>query len=297
MIFFSAQRDIKEKVIRILHNLSFVEDPTRGFRAIRFEQRFGFSIGKLTASLIKSAVKMDFFKKLSGRRVFMEVRQILEEENPTPAIIRLADYNLLQFIHPAVTINKKTIELLNTAQKVITWYDLLFLEEYYNKWAIYFLVLTRSCDRETTLEICRNMELAPRFLRFFTSERSEAEKCLYGMERKLPVKKSTIYKRLNVFKTEHVLYMMVITKQKQVEKAVSNYFTKLKHVRIVLKGSDLLELGIPKGPVIGKILNAVRDQRMNEKVKTKKDELDFAKQYAESVLNKRTEVQWNQKKA
>jgi tRNA nucleotidyltransferase (CCA-adding enzyme) len=50
--FFSAQRDIKEKVIRVLHNLSFVEDPTRVFRALRFEQRFGFSIVKLTAGLI-----------------------------------------------------------------------------------------------------------------------------------------------------------------------------------------------------------------------------------------------------
>ena len=48
--FFSAQKDIKDKVLRVLHNLSFVEDPTRVFRALRFEQRFGFTIGKLTAA-------------------------------------------------------------------------------------------------------------------------------------------------------------------------------------------------------------------------------------------------------
>jgi tRNA nucleotidyltransferase (CCA-adding enzyme) len=90
--FFSAQKDIKEKVIRVLHNLSFVEDPTRVFRALRFEQRFGFTIGKLTAGLIDNAVKMDFFKRLSGRRVFTELRLILEEDNPTPAIRRLQDY-------------------------------------------------------------------------------------------------------------------------------------------------------------------------------------------------------------
>ena len=64
--FFSARKDLKEKVIRVLHNLSFVEDPTRVFRAIRFEQRFGFSIGKLTSGLIENAVKLDFFKNLSG---------------------------------------------------------------------------------------------------------------------------------------------------------------------------------------------------------------------------------------
>ncbi|MGD2023864.1 MAG: CBS domain-containing protein, partial [Desulfobacterales bacterium] len=65
--FFSARKDIKEKIIRVLHNLSFVEDPTRVFRAIRFEQRFGFTIGKLTDGLIDNAVSMNFFRGLSGR--------------------------------------------------------------------------------------------------------------------------------------------------------------------------------------------------------------------------------------
>jgi tRNA nucleotidyltransferase (CCA-adding enzyme) len=100
--FFAAQKDLKDKVIRVLHNLSFVEDPTRIFRAIRFEQRFGFSIGKLTSSLIQNAVRMDFFKRLSGRRVFTEIRLILEEQNPAPAISRMHDYNLLRAIHPAI---------------------------------------------------------------------------------------------------------------------------------------------------------------------------------------------------
>ena len=96
--FFSAQKDIKDKAVRVLHNLSFVEDPTRVFRAIRFEQRFGFVIGKLTANLIENAVRMDFFKRLSGRRVFTEIRLILEEDNPTDAVMRLHDFGLLKVI-------------------------------------------------------------------------------------------------------------------------------------------------------------------------------------------------------
>ena len=111
--FFMAQKDIKEKSIRVLQNLSFVEDPTRVFRAIRFEQRFGFSIGKLTSGLIQNAVKMDFFKRLSGKRVFAELRQILEEENPTPALIRLDEYDLLRVVHPSIELNKDLISLFN----------------------------------------------------------------------------------------------------------------------------------------------------------------------------------------
>jgi tRNA nucleotidyltransferase (CCA-adding enzyme) len=91
--FFSARKDVKEKIIRVLHNLSFVEDPTRVFRAIRFEQRFGFTIGKLTNGLIENAVNMNFFQGLSGRRVLGELKQILEEDNPVPAIIRLNDFD------------------------------------------------------------------------------------------------------------------------------------------------------------------------------------------------------------
>ena len=64
--FFGGQRDLREKTIRVLHNLSFVEDPTRVFRAIRFSERFGFKIGKHTENLIKSTIEMNLFDKLSG---------------------------------------------------------------------------------------------------------------------------------------------------------------------------------------------------------------------------------------
>jgi tRNA nucleotidyltransferase (CCA-adding enzyme) len=59
MDFFGSQRDLKEKTIRVLHNLSFIEDPTRAFRAIRFSERFGFKISKHAENLIKSTVKMN----------------------------------------------------------------------------------------------------------------------------------------------------------------------------------------------------------------------------------------------
>jgi tRNA nucleotidyltransferase (CCA-adding enzyme) len=102
--FFSAQKDIKDKALRVLHNLSFVEDPTRVFRALRFEQRFGFTIGKLTSSLIDNAVKMQFFKRLAGKRVYTELKLILKEENPAPTILRLMDFDLLTVIHPDINI-------------------------------------------------------------------------------------------------------------------------------------------------------------------------------------------------
>jgi len=277
--FFSAQKDIKEKSIRVLHNLSFVEDPTRVFRAIRFEQRFGFSIGKLTSGLIENAVKMNFFKRLSGRRVFAELHQILEEENSLAAIKRLDEYDLLNVLHPSIELNNYMISLLNSVKKVLSWHDLLFLEEPYMKWAVYFLALTRHCNKETTDEISMRIELAPRYKTIFCKERFEADRSMLWMERNLPSKNSTIYKRLAVFRIELILYMMAATKHKTVKRSISNYVTRLRRIDTSVKGKDLKKMGIKPGPIYREILQAVLDAKLNGQLKTRNDELDFVKEY------------------
>jgi len=277
--FFSAQRDIKEKVIRVLHNLSFVEDPTRVFRALRFEQRFGFSIGKLTEGLIENAVKMDFFKRLSGRRIFTEIRLILEEENPTPAIVRLHDYQLLQVIHPSITLDINLISLLNSTREVLAWHDLLFLEESYIKWAIYFMVLIQHCDQQTTREICDRLELAPRYRKVLLKDRFTAESIRNRMERDLPKDDSSLHKQLTGLSIEMILYMMVCARSRQVKRAISHYVTKLRHVSISVTGQDLMERGLKPGPVYRDIMQAVLNTKLNGLVQTREDELAFVEKY------------------
>ncbi len=277
--FFAAQRDIKEKTIRVLHNLSFVEDPTRVFRAIRFEQRFGFSIGKLTSSLIENAVKMDFLKRLSGRRVFTELRQILEEENPTAAIIRLNEYDLLNVIHASITLNKDLFSLFKSVKKVLSWHDLLFLEEPYMKWAVYFLVLTGHCDKKTVESICHRLEIPPRYRAIFSKERFRADRSLSKMERHHPMKNSTLYHLISGFRIELALYMMAATQRENVKRSISNYFTKLRHIDISIKGKDLIDMGLKPGPVFREILQAVHDAKINGELKTRQDEFAFVKDY------------------
>ena len=277
--FFSAQKDIKARAIRVLHNLSFVEDPTRAFRAIRFEQRFGFTIGKLTSGLIENAVKMDFFKRLSGRRVFAELRQILEEENPALSIIRLNEYHLLNIISPSIQLNSELAALFNSVRKALGWYDLLFLEESYMKWAVYFLALIRQCDKKTTGEICKRFELAPRNQSLFAKERFEADRCLLELEQKKSVSNSDLYKSLVGFKTELTLYMMAATKQERVKKYISHYFTHLRSLNVSVTGKDLQHLGLKPGPVYREVLDAVLHAKLNGQLKSKNDEIEFINTY------------------
>jgi len=278
--FFAARKDIKEKIIRVLHNLSFVEDPTRVFRAIRFEQRFGFTIGKLTAGLIQNAVSMDFFRELSGRRVLTELRLILEEENPVAALTRLNDFNLLKVVHPSIKLDKAFLALLNAVKKVLSWHDLLFLEEPYNRWVIYFLALIQDCDADQSREICTRFELPPELHKLFCIERFEARQCLSWLERNLPVPNSTLYRRLAVFRIELILFMMALTKRKAAKKAISHYFTDLRRVKIHIRGRDLKKMGLPPGPLYREILQAVFDARLDGRLKTRKEEIDFAGDYA-----------------
>jgi tRNA nucleotidyltransferase (CCA-adding enzyme) len=281
--FFSAQKDIKEKVIRVLHNLSFVEDPTRVFRAIRFEQRFGFTVGKLTTGLIENAVKMDFFKRLSGKRVFTELRLILEEENPTPAMVRLHEFNLLKVVHSSIVLNKEMIQSFNTVRKVLAWYDLLFLEESYMRWTVYFLALIRHMEQTTTEEICRRFELAPRLRRLFTSERLEAERCLTSLERSKKLKNSQLYNKLVGFRIELILYMMAVTRKETVKRAISKHITTLRYIRISLRGKDIKNMGLAPGPIYREVLHSVLEAKLDGKLKTKTDEVRFVKQYLKAA--------------
>jgi tRNA nucleotidyltransferase (CCA-adding enzyme) len=276
--FFSARKDLKEKIIRVLHNLSFVEDPTRVFRAIRFEQRFEFSIGKLTVGLITNAITMDFFRELSGKRVFAELRLILQEENPVSAIRRLNDFDLLKVIHPSVKLDNDLLATLNSVKKVLSWHDLLFLDESYKKWVVYFLVLIRSCRAPATKEICGRFELAPDNQRIFCSDRFEADKCVTWLERSLPVSDSVLYRKLSGFKTELILFMMAVAKRKTVKKAISHYFTDLRRTKLSIKGRDLKQMGLKPGPVYRQVMEAVLDARLDGALKSKKDEVEFARQ-------------------
>ena len=123
------------------------------------------------------------------------------------------------------------------------------------------------------------IELAPRYKTIFCKERFEADRSILWMERNLPEKNSTIYKRLAVFRIELILYMMAATEHKRVKRSISNYFTRLRHIEPSVKGKDLKKMGLEPGPIYRKILQAVLDAKLNGKLKTRDDEFAFVRDY------------------
>ncbi|SMC49395.1 tRNA nucleotidyltransferase (CCA-adding enzyme) [Desulfocicer vacuolatum DSM 3385] len=277
--FFGAQRDLKDKTIRTLHNLSFVEDPTRVFRAIKFANRFDFTIGKLTLSLIRNAVKFDFFRKLSGRRLFSELKQILEEENPIPAIESLRNYHLEKVIHPDLIMDDSIIETLGAAQKAVSWHDLLYLNTPCMNWSIYFMVILKKCPYQVVKEICSHLRLSPSQTKLILRDRLKAEERLYILERRFPPTNSGLYALLNIFKPEHLLYIMACTRIDRVRKAVSFYYTRLKDIKPTIQGRDLIALNLKPGRTFQAILQSVLDAKLDGKLKNKKEEIAFVQKH------------------
>ena len=272
--YFGGQRDIKEKVLRVLHNLSFVEDPTRVLRAIRFEQRFGFKIGKLTLALIKNAVKINCFKELSGRRLFLELKLILKEPDPIKAIERMNELDLLPFVFPEVQLTRGVKDLLEEVKKVIVWYNLLYLEEPFEPWKVYWHGLTSPFDKKTLNALADRMGMIGLENRKIISQRIAANDML-DILFKFDDDNYQLYTLLHPYDTETLLYLMAKTGSEKIRRLISTYFTNLKGTEIQLKGKDLLKMGFSPGPFFKEIFDRLLEARLNDLVKTKEDEIKF----------------------
>ena len=275
--FFNCQTDIKERRIRILHNLSFVEDPTRIFRAIRFEQRVGFTIGKHTEKLLKNAVKMNLFNRFFGNRCFTELKLIFAEENPIQAIRRMAEFDLLKFILPGLKFDKRMEKNLLEIQRAIAWYKLLYLDEPFQQWLVYlFAILADSTFSELKV-FCMKFEFTERQKRELLREKEATEKILRELGRSRRLRNSEIYWLLQERSHESLLYLIAMARKKTAKKAVSHFVTHLRHYKSQIKGEDLKDMGYRSGPVYKTILNHLLEAKLDGEVETRADEIEFIK--------------------
>jgi tRNA nucleotidyltransferase (CCA-adding enzyme) len=273
--FFNCQNDLKDRKIRILHNLSFVEDPTRIFRAIRLEQRMGFVLGKLTEKQLKNAVKMNLFDQKFGRRYFQEIRLILSEPNPLPAIQRMAQFDLLKFLHHSLILDPPLTEILEEAQRAISWHKLLYLSESCQPWFVYLLALTSRIQTRALLAFCRKFEVPERFTHLLIREKVETKRIVRILERRAHLGASEIYWLLKGLGHEGLLFAMALCRNKAGKQAVSLYVTRLRHVRTRLRGEDLLKMGYRAGPIFQTMLNHLLEKKLDGELRTREDEIRF----------------------
>jgi tRNA nucleotidyltransferase (CCA-adding enzyme) len=272
---FGAMRDIKERVLRVLHNLSFVEDPTRVFRAIRFEQRFSFRIGKLTESLIQNAVNINCFENLSSQRLFIEMKLILKEEDPIGAIERMDGYDLLKFISSGLRLTEEVKNVLKEIKGILAWFNLLYLSVIYKPWKVYFLGLTSSLSDDDLDNLATRMQVQDKEILSMLSDRQEVRQALKELSRLKGKKNYSLYRILSPLSPEILLYSMAKTKSEKIKRSISTFFTRLKGTKIFLKGKDLIDMGYKPGLLFKEIFESILEAKLEGDISTREDEIKF----------------------
>ncbi len=285
--FFNCQTDIKERSIRILHNLSFVEDPTRIFRAIRFEQRMGFAIGKHTEKMLKNAVKMNLFNRFIGHRCFTELKLIFSEENPIPAIRRMAEFDLLKFVLPGLKFDKRMERNLTETQRAMAWYKLLYLDEPCRQWMVYLFTILANSTYSDLKVFCMKFEFPERHKYELLKEKEATDKILKELGRTRRLRTSEIYWLLQERSHESLLYIIAMARKKAAKKAVSHYVTHLRHYKTHIQGADLKKMGYKSGPIYKTILNHLLEAKLDGEVESRAEEIKFnGRNYALGKIEK-----------
>ena len=275
--FFGGQRDIKEKTLRVLHSLSFVEDPTRVLRAIRFEQRFDFKLSKHTENLIKSAVNMKLFDRLTGKRMYTELVLLFSEADPLKLLKRMKDFDLLKFLHPDLKATTETDRLFTGIGETLTWFRLLFLDLVVETWFVFFLGLLDRLKDKAVDETLERLSVPVRNRERVLHARHRYRAVLAAFYKEPKPAPSRVYDLLVTLDTESLLLMMAKAKQEKAKKYISLYLTSLRNVRVELSGDDLKKMGIPPGPRYKKILAELLDAKLDGLVQTRDEEMAFVR--------------------
>jgi tRNA nucleotidyltransferase (CCA-adding enzyme) len=274
---YGGRRDLKRKTIRVLHSRSFIEDPTRIFRAVRFEQRFGFALDRGTLALLKGTVEKDLVGRLSGHRLLNEVVLLLSEKQPRRAVARLGELGLLRFIHPGLTWSPQLGVLLRAVDVTLDRYRRLCPDRQPDRWLVYFMaVLDRLSDEERKEALAR-FPLRARHAEAIRTAQASADDRLRRLAGHPAPTPGETYRLLSGLPEEALLLLMAKSGSDAVRRRLSAYLTRYRHVKPAVAGTDLKAWGLKPGPRFKVILERLLEARLNGEITTEAEERVLAK--------------------
>lgn len=231
--------DLESGMIRVLHSQSFVDDPTRVFRAVRYEQRFGFSIDDGTLKSMASAVDSGLMESVSGERWLHEIERVLDEPNPGRVLLRASELGLLSGLHPSLA-DDSDLRRLAQCDEIPYGRD---------DWLAALFSPLSEADGTAVIQ---RLRLSGRWAMVArdTIDLREKESAV----RESAGRPSGLYRILSPFNPRAIAARAKLTGDPLVRRALEGYLDVLRHIRPELRGEDLLEMGAPQGPLIGEIL-------------------------------------------
>jgi len=264
--YWGGLADLERGIVRVLHSLSFVDDPTRMLRAVRYEQRYGFEIEERTLQLMDEACPM--LEKLSSERVRHDLDRILEESNWFEMLTRLSDLGLLKAIHPDLP-----APVYQPGQPAGEFASYLPPGLLPPKRTLAWLLWLGSVPPA-------KIKLLSRRLRF-PSALTKLLLAVSSLRADLPslagAKPSAWVDRLQDV-PEFAVYVLTLTEDGETKMALQNYLDEWQHVKPKTTGHDLKELGLPPGPKYQNILRQLRNAWLDGEVKSSEVEAALLKQ-------------------
>lgn len=273
--FYGGLQDLQRGLIRVLHSLSFVEDPTRILRAARLEARLGFRVEPRTEELIQHAV--DLLARVSGERIRHEMELILMEKEPERILARLEEWRALPFVMPGLRGDEwlqVSFRAMRSALEGGEWQALEGTPERWRVLAGWGLLVYRLTPAQREQGIHR--------LRFPARE-AEALRGVHEVQGKLerlgePLQPSAIAEHLDPYPLVALFVVWVVAPPGRARDNLYQYAHRWRGIRPILRGDDLRRLGVPPGPAIGRALQALRAARLDGEVQSREDEIAFVKE-------------------
>ncbi len=271
---FGGRRDLEQKTLRVLHERSFVEDPTRMMRAVRFEQRFGFRMERTTEQLLRHAAADQMLERVSSERIREELILLLREEHPYKPLLRLDELGVLRALHPGLRTDGDRKNLFARIGEALSWFGQRHPDDVVDRWMLFFLGLMDALEVKEKSAFAEKWRM-PRKVRELVREIGHFVEVVVSLT-EARIHPSRIYRLLNPIKTESVLFLMARSTEKSVKQRIALYLDRLRKVSIELSGRDLSDMGIPPGPIFRTILDGVLEAKIDGKVGSKAEEWAWA---------------------
>jgi tRNA nucleotidyltransferase (CCA-adding enzyme) len=265
--YWGGLADLRQGLVRVLHSLSFVDDPTRMLRAVRFEQRFGFHIEQRTVELLREAIPL--LEKVSGDRIRHELDHILQEDRTEEMLVRLDELNLLDAIHGGLVLDNWFRDRLRMMHAPslgqVLPQELQVTNQ--SKDMLYILWLLRL-PAVVARGVIARLKLSATLARTLFAARQLWED-LARLEGAVP---STVVDRLDEVPLLALSAVYIACEQTELRQLILNYVAHWSKVSPTINGYDLRARGLPPGPSYKKILKTLRDAWLDGKISSKEQE-------------------------
>jgi len=276
--------DLKKGFIRVLHDQSFLEDPTRILRAIRFQQRFKFRFHPQTFKLLKAALKAKALKLVNLHRLRNELILILKEPKPYGYIKKLQQLEKFSFIDKGLRLKDKDLKLFLGIEKTLSHYQRGFKNpRQLETWTIYLAGILVNFSLKKIKTILHNFGFKKGERIIVTSIKEGLAK-IKRLDSKLKAK--AVHQILDQYSLEAILFFYAYYPKIKLRKNIEYFLNELIHSRITLRGRDLKELGFAPQVLYGKILRSLSYAKLNKSLNTKDDEIKEARRIFKRLRKK-----------